>query len=243
MSVGPDDAVVDPAAVTDPTADEAARNAEAEANKGKLIASLQEKAARVNEAERRAAAAEAEAERLRKAQTPAAPSPNLDPRQQRLRETFAWAQGQKDAEGRPDPVAGAVIDLATENELMRQQLAEKAELDEIEDPAIRKQVRAHLNENRKLGREIDVQSAVDAIKAQEAESLRAENERLQAALKAAQAPSGVTPPTHHATVPASTLKARTLTEDEYEEELKGLPVLERMKKHEEVEQGLIRIRR
>ncbi len=231
----PDD--VTPPAQDDATsgtpAAEAPRNAEADDNQKKLLQSLQEKAARVNDAERRAASAEAEIDRLRRAaQSPAAPAPGVDPRQQRLRETVAWAQGQRDPEGKQDPVAGVVVDLATDLEIERMRRAESEALSEIEDKAMRKKIKEHLEANRhRLG---DVDAARAEIEAQSVEEMRAENERLNAALRAAQAPTGSAPPTHHQPVPASTLKARQMTPDEWEQHLKGKSTFERLREIEKL---------
>jgi len=203
------------------------QNAKAEENQGRLIASLQEKAARVNAAEREAAEAKAEVERLRRAQSPAAPSPGVDPRQYRVREALAWAQGQKIVDGvqqGPDPVAGLAIDLATDNEMLKQQLAERDALDDIEDKALRREVKKHLNDNRnRLG---DVDAALAEVQVRKLSEVQEENVRLAAALRTAQQPTGAAPPTLHREVPAQTLKARTMTQDEYTEARRGLSSIE-----------------
>ena len=220
------------------------QNADPDDNQKKLMQTLQEKAARVNAAEREAAELKAENERLKRAQTPAGPTPGVDSRQQRLRETFAWAQGQKDAEGRPDPVAGAVIDLATDTELLRQRLLEKEALDDIYDKDLRKQVREHLDTNRRQGREIDVAAAKAEIESREAEELREENRRLTEALRVAQAPAGTAPPTHHQPVPASTLKARQFdTLEDYEQSKRGMSTFERLAMDEKLEKGEVVVKR
>lgn len=218
-----------------------AQNAGADENQGRLIAGLQEKAARVNEAERKARELAEENERLRRAQSPAASAPGVDPRHKRVRDTYDYATGRM---GDPDPVAGVAIDALTEIEMMRQREAERDALDEIEDDATRRKVKAHLADNRKQGRELDVKAARAEVEAAEAEELRAENARLQAALKQAQAPAGAAPPTMHRDVPAATLKARTFGSlDEYQEATKGLSTFERLKLDEAIDRGEVKVSR
>lgn len=241
MSVSPDGGVVDPAAVEpDPTADEATRNAETEANKGKLIASLQEKAARVNAAEARAAAAEAEAERLRRAQSPAAHSNGTDPRQTRAEKVKAWAEGRGVADESGDVVAQDVLDLREELRMTQQEMANMRAIDGIKDDEKRTKVQEHFNANRhRLG---DPKAALAEVEAAEAVTLREENERLAKALREAQQPPGVAPPTHHQAVPASTLRARTMSEIEYKDSRRGLSTFDLLKVEEQLDKGEIKLK-
>ena len=195
------------------------------------------KAERTNAAEREAAEAKAEVERLRRAQSPAAHSPGVDPRQQQLREAYAWAQG-KDGQ-LPDPVAAVSIDNAIRNEMLQNRLAERDALDEIDDPVLRKAVKKQLDaDNQRLGGTADVKAALAEIRAAKLEEVEAENARLNEALRSAQAPSGTAPPTHSREVSASTLKARTMSEEQNQQELLKMTPLQRMARAEEVEKGM-----
>jgi hypothetical protein len=246
MATEPDGAPnVDPAAVeADPTADDAARNAEAEANKGKLIKSLQDKVAEGKEAKARAEQLEAENERLRRALSPAAPGTGVDPRQQRIRETVDWAEGRLDKDGKRDPVAGVVIDLVTDNELLRQRLEEKEALDDIEDKATKRAVKAHIASELRSGRQLDVKAALAEVEAASLEETRAENARLQEALRVAQAPAGVTPPTHQRSVPATELKSRSFDSlEDFDAAKAGLSTFDRLKLEEEIDKGTVKVKR
>jgi hypothetical protein len=240
-----DDPNVDPAAVdTDPPADDEARNAETEEHRGKLIKSLQDKVAEGKQAKARADALEAENERLRRALSPAAPGSSVDPRQHRIRETVAWAEGQKNKDGSKDPVAGVVVDLLTDNEILRQRLEEKEALDEIEDKATKRKVREHIASELRQGRQLDVKAAKAEVEAADLEETRAENLRLQEALKTAQAPAGVTPPTHQRSVPATELKSRTFESlEDFDAAKSSLSTFERLKLEEQIDKGTVKVKR
>lgn len=167
-----------------------ARNA-AEDDKGKLIAALQEKASRVNDAEANAKLAEAKAialqaqlDALTRSQSPAANG--SDPRAERQAALQKFANGMMlDAEGRPmaaDPVAQEVLELREQLGMAVQEIANLREIDRIKDEDEQKEVLAHFNANRnRLG---DVKAARAEVREkklevqlsrerQEAETLRA----------------------------------------------------------------------
>jgi hypothetical protein len=226
--------------------DEAKRNAEAAENQGKLIASLQEKAARVNAAEAEAKAAREELERMRQALSPAAPITAADPRADRIAKARQWAEGTAQPGAQPDPVAGLVLDVLDELKMTQQEVANLRAIDKIGDAALADKVQKHFNENRhRLG---DVKAARAEVEAEllrkQIEEEKAERERLAEALRIAQAPTGTAPPTHHREVGAPTLKAQTFdTLEDFEEAMKGKPTLERLAMQEAVEKGTIKIKR
>ncbi len=178
MSEATDDAARTPDGGSDAgTQDEAARNAEAEANKGKLIASLQEKAARLKDAEARALAAEAQVAALtRPASSPAASGNGGDEREQRIAEAREWAEGRRDPKGNKDPVAGVVLDVLDELRMTQAELQNLRKLDRITDETKRDKVQKHFDANRHRLGDIDAAQAeiervelADTLKARDAE--------------------------------------------------------------------------
>lgn len=216
-----------------PAADE--RNAAEDENKGKLIASLQEKAARVNAAEAKAAELQTRLEALERAQSPAARGPGLDPRAERLAEVKKWADTGA------DPAASLILDLVSELDMTQREIANLRAIDKIPDPVKQKKVEDHFRNNRhRLG---DVKGALAEVEAEELADKQAEIDRLNAALRQAQQPPGTAPPTHHREVPASAIRAREVTAEEYEESRKGLSSLDLLKMEEAVDRGEIHVRR
>jgi hypothetical protein len=233
----------DPAAAdAGATADSAERNAAEEENKGKLIASLQEKANRVN-------VAEAEAKTLRdmvaaltrSAQTPAAPS-NAGSRDEALwAQAEAWANGTADPTKGVDPAAWVAMKALNEARMTQEETAHMMALNRIKDDDLREATEKHFRANRnRLG---DVKAALAEVKAEKAGEQEAEIARLNEALRKAQQPAGQTPPTLHREVPASKMTPRTLTEDEYEEARRGKSSFELLKMEEEVDAGTLKVRR
>jgi hypothetical protein len=215
------------------------RNADDGINREEALV-WKDKAQRFNEVDRERKQLAEENERLRRAQSPAAPSPGADPRQQAFRDTHAWAQGKDGLN--PDPVARVALEAAIGNETLRAELAEREALEDIDDPSLRKEVRKHMQDNRRNGRELDVKAALAEVQVSSAEEMRAENARLQEALRTAQRPNGAAPVLQSREVSASALKARTVSQDEWEESRRGLSSLELAKLEEQVGKGEIKIK-
>lgn len=218
--------------------DEAKRNAEAAENQGKLIAALQEKAARTNAAEAEAKAAREELERIKRAQSPAAPANASDPRAERIAKARAWADGTAQPGAERDPVAGLVLDVLDELKMTQQEVANLHALGKISDVDLADKVTKHFNENRhRLGDVKAARAEVEGdIMRKQLEEEKAERERLTEALRVAQAPHAGAPPTHHREVAAAEL-TKPLTFDtlaDFEEYQKGLPTLARMKLQEQI---------
>lgn len=198
------------------TQDEAARNAEAEANREKLLQTLQEKAARVNAAEAEAKVYKAQLDALTRAQSPAARGG--DPRAERLSTVQQFATGAL-GEG-PDPVAAEVLALREELSMTVQELANVRALDRITDEAKQQKVKDHFNKNRhRLG---DVEAARAEIEREElserAKEQQAEIDRLKATLAAT---SKRTNPdvvqTHTREVTAAEQQSREMTKAQWDE--------------------------
>lgn len=222
MSEAADGGAVEPDAVAgDPTQDDAARNADAEANRGRLIASLQEKAARVNAAEARAAALEAQIVALtRPAQSPAAQGNGDDPRQERIAQARDWADGRMDKDGKKDPVAGLVLDVLDELRMTQDEVKNLRKLDRITDEAKRERVQKHFEANtHRLG---DIDAAKAEIDAKElAELNRAQQEQIDKLTKAMAQSAAARGPNVARTVDkevtAGEFKERTMTGAEWTE--------------------------
>jgi len=172
----------DAAKEADGTQDDGAQNAEADANREKLLQTLQEKASRVNAAEARSKQLEAQVEALTRVQSPAAPG--ADPRAERLATVRRFADGSI-GEG-PDPVAAEVLELREALNLTVQELANVRELDRIKDDDKRTKITKHFNDNRhRLG---DVKAARAEIESEElamqVKEQQAENDKLRKALEA-----------------------------------------------------------
>ena len=163
---------------------EAARNAEAEANRNKLLAELEQKAARVNAAEAEAARLKAENEALKRPPSPAAGSAGDDPRAARLERVRAYAEGTADPNLGKDEVAGAVLDLMQELEMTQRELGNLHRLGKIND----EEVEQEFQKNRNLyGTPEVARQVVEGRRAAEREKkANEEAERLRAALAASQ---------------------------------------------------------
>lgn len=243
MSVGPDGAPIPPAVVEDPTAEGDARNAEAEANKGRMIASLQAKVAEGKQAKAERDRLIEENDRLKRALSPAAPGSGVDPHQQ-FRQTMDWAEGRVD--GNVDPVAAVAVRNATDNALLNDRLEERDALDEIGDADTRKAVKAQLAALKQngMGGADAVSIALAQVKARQADEMTVENARLQEALRVAQTPPAQAPPTHHRGVPAAELKSRTFDSlGSFEEAVAGMSSLERLKVEEMIDKGEVKFKR
>ncbi len=157
-----------------------------------------------------------------------------------------WANGQHpDAPGKKDATSLLVIQQGIELAQAEQRAAEREALADIDDRATREAVKKHLANERKAGRDIDVQGAQAEVEAANADKYKAEiadlNERLRAAEEQTK-PNGTAPPTHHRDTPASTVKTKPMTAGEYEDAKRGLSTFERLKLEEQVDRGEIRIR-
>lgn len=219
------------------TAGDDAQNASVEENKGKLIQSLQNTVA---ESRRERDEARAELERVRKAQSPAAPNPHADSATKQFREAVAWASGER-GDGHPDEIAAVTVRNATDNAILAERLAERDALDEIEDGDTRKAVKKELEALKRegLGGAGAVDLALKAVKAAQVDELQAENERLRNAFKNAQATPGAAPQTHSREMPASQLKPQVMTAQEAEDHLKTIrDPLARMAFAEDIEKGM-----
>lgn len=150
--------------------------------------------------------------------------------------------------GNPDDPA---VDVARAAVVTAEALVQQArdlkirdDLDDlVEDRAERKEVREHLNRNREAGRYIDVQAAHNEIKAKKQEAKIA---TLEEALRREQAnrrdpeEKRVTTPRE---VPASQMKPREMSKDEFESEIAELPVHEARKRREDIMYGRIKLKK
>lgn len=214
------------------------------ANLAALVKTQQESVAKAKEAaaqaERRVVEVTAENARLKAAQSPAAPTERVDPKQKAFRETAEWARG-KDGLG-PDPVAASTLYVAERLDIVEQALVEKEHLLDIEDKDLRRKTLEHLNANRsRLG---DVKAALAEVRMEGLENVEAENKKLSEALREARAPDGKAPPTHHRDSPASQSKPTVYDSlDEFEDAMKGKSTFERLAMQEQVDKGLVKFKR
>lgn len=200
------------------TPPEPLRNAD-EDDRGKLIASLQEKAATVNEAKARAAAAEARAavleDALRRAQSPAANASDS----QNDDEDIAAAAAEY-------PVVGKILKKfdALQNELRatQRETANALAIERIKDEEKKKRVGALFNDNRHRFGDVEVAKAFveNEEKGAEIERLRQERETLRKALEANKRPTDVVA-THVREVGAAEHKD-TMTQAQWNEEMAEL---------------------
>lgn len=203
------------------TPDAGAGNAETDANREKLLQTLQEKAARVNAAEAKAQELQARMDAIERAQSPAARGG--DPRAERLATVRRFADGSI-GEG-PDPVAAEVLALREDLASALNEVSNLRELDQVSDTAKRQKIAKHFNENRhRLG---DVRAARAEIEREElSEQLtkeREQTEKLKRALEASAKRSGPdVVKTHALEVTATEHQAREMTRAEFQSRQKQL---------------------
>jgi hypothetical protein len=182
-------------------ATEPERNAEEDENRGKLIASLQEKASRVNTAEAEAKFYKTQLDAMTRAQSPAARGG--DPRAERAKLVRDFAEGRVgDA---PDPVAADYLDFKSEVVMTFQEMLNKNELERITDEDKRRRVTETFNNNRtRFG---DVDAAKRYVEAEEFAKANAEKDeeiaRLRKVLEAGKRPGPDVVQTHTREVPAA----------------------------------------
>lgn len=224
--------------------DEAARNAAANDNQGKLIQTLQDKAARVNKAEAEAQTLRAERDALLRAQSPAAGT--ADPEAERRATVKRLAEGTMNPEWGPDAVAQQLLATEQKLDMALNEIMNMRELDTISDAGKRKQVLDHFNNNRH--RLADIRGAKAEIESEQlAEQVKAqaeENDKLRKALEATskrQNPDAIS--THRQEVSAPALKAREMTQAEWEDEQAQLSVYDRMQRQKDLVNGRIALKR
>lgn len=220
--------------------DAAARNAvEAESNRNKLLATLEQTVA-AERAERTRLAAENEA--LKRTQSPAANGERGDPKAEKFAKIKAFATGT----ARPDLEAdvtsemlleafGEIDKLNTALEMTQQEVGNLRQIDRLPEDK-RKRVEDHFKNNRhRLGDVGAAEAEIDAADLRAVNAAqKAELEKLQEALRNGKTANPNAPPMLGNDVPALKLKARTMTLAQFNAEIKDLPTLARLAKQSEI---------